>query len=101
MTISPDTVCNVCEYTAECWYADQPMCYLCRENSAKAKREQAALLAVIREAGGYADREQAEYYSTPSPRREYSRGPDSCEDYWKLCRCKACMTRERWLDTGR
>ena len=39
MTIATDTVCNVCCYTAECIYDGQPMCYLCRENTAKAKRD--------------------------------------------------------------
>jgi hypothetical protein len=36
-----DTVCKVCDYEAECIYDGKPMCYLCRENSAKAKREMA------------------------------------------------------------
>lgn len=34
-----DIVCNVCCYTAECYYDGQPMCYVCRENSAKEKKE--------------------------------------------------------------
>jgi hypothetical protein len=68
MKIAADTFCNVCaECPADCIYNAQPMCYLCRERSAKAmrnidaiikanialcervEREQEALLAVTRE----------------------------------------------------
>lgn len=96
----PETICKVCDYDAECIYDGKPMCYFCREaSSAKAKREQAALLTVTREAGNYADAEQAAYYSTPAPRWQHSRGPESCEDFYHACPCGACKTRERWLAT--
>ena len=103
--IAADTFCNVCaECPADCIYNAQPMCYLCRERSAKsmrnidalikanialcerAEREQEALLAVTREAAGYADGEQAAYYSgTPTECIGFaSRG----------CQCGPCMARE-------
>ena len=93
----PETICKVCDYDAECIYDGKPMCYLCRENTAKAKREQAALLTVTRESGNYADAEQAAYYSTPAPRWQHSRGPESCEDFYHACPCGTCKARERWL----
>ena len=44
---------------------------------------------------GYADAEQAEYYSGDKPRVHHRRGPDSCEDYYRGCRCKLCVGREK------
>ena len=45
---------------------------------------------------GYADGEQAAYYDSPAPPKEWHRGPDSCENYWNNCECKRCIVREQY-----
>jgi hypothetical protein len=101
MSIAADTFCNVCgECPADCIVAEQPMCYLCRNNRAKAIREQEALLAVTKEAGNYVDAEQAAYYSAKTPPMTFHRGPDTCEDYYSGCECDRCNEREDWVNGG-
>ena len=96
---NPNFTCKLCKYYADFLHDGEPLCYLCVSVVEKAKREAAALLTVTREAGNYADAEQAAYYSTPAPRWQHSRGPESCEDFYHACPCGACKTRERWLAT--
>ena len=101
MSIAADTFCNVCgECPADCIMAEQPMCYLCRNNRAKAIREQEALIAVTKEAGNYADAEQAAYYDSPAPPLVFQRGPDSCMNFWNLCHCAKCVERDNWMGKG-